>query len=57
MFPAVATAVDDDRVTVQILRPAIVARLNASGVGLGDEIEVRLKEADPEKRTTDFELV
>ena len=57
VFPAVATAVDDDRVTVQILRPAIVARLNASGVGLGDEIEVRLKEADPEKRTTDFELV
>ena len=56
VFPAIATNVDDDKVTLQIRQPAVVARLYASGVGLGDELEVRLTEADPEKRTVAFEL-
>ena len=34
---------------VQIRKPAIVARLFADGVGLGDEIDVRLTEVNPEK--------
>lgn len=56
VFPAIATDVDDDTVTLQIRNPAIVARLEASGVGLGDDIEVRLTAADPEKRSVSFEL-
>ena len=56
VFRAIATDVDGDRVTLQIRAPAIVARLNASGVGLGDDIEVRLTEADPSQRSVTFEL-
>lgn len=57
VFLAIATDVDDDKVTLQIRKPAIVARLNASGVDLGDEIEVKLVEADPSRRAVKFELV
>ncbi len=56
VFPAIATDVDDDTVTLQIRNPAIVARLEASGVGLGDDIEVRLTGADPSQRAVTFEL-
>ncbi|MCP3976673.1 MAG: RNB domain-containing ribonuclease [bacterium] len=56
VFQAIATDVDDDKVALQIRKPAIVARLYADGVGLGDEIDVRLTEADTEKRTVAFEL-
>lgn len=56
-FEAIATDVDDDKVTLQIRTPAIVARLRGDGVGLGDEIEVKLVEADPMQRTVEFELV
>ncbi len=56
VFPAIATDVDGDRVTLQIRKPAIVARLEASGVGLGDDIEVRLTDADPSQRSVVFEL-
>ena len=56
VFPAIATDVDDDTVTLQIRNPAIVARLEASGVGLGNDIEVRLTAADPERRSVSFEL-
>ena len=55
-FEAIATDVDDDKVTLQIRHPAIVARLRASGVNLGDEIEVKLVEADVSKRSVTFEL-
>lgn len=56
VFAAVATDVDGDRVTIQIRQPAIVARLEAGGIGLGDEIDVRLTAADTEQRTVVFEL-
>jgi len=56
VFSAIATDVDDDKVTLQIRRPAIVARLHALGVGLGNEIEVRLTNADPSQRSVAFEL-
>jgi exoribonuclease R len=55
VFPAVATDVDDDKVTLQIRRPAIVARLHADGISLGDEISVRLTAADPAQRAVFFE--
>ena len=57
VFEAIATDVDDDKITLQIRQPAIVARLHADGVNMGDEIEVRLVEADPSRRTLVFELV
>lgn len=57
VFEAVATDVDDGRVTVQIRRPAIVARFDTEGVELGDEIHVRLVDADPSTRRVDFEIV
>jgi exoribonuclease R len=53
-FPAIATNVDGDKVTIQIRRPAIMARLAASGIGLGDEFDVRLTAADPMARTVQF---
>jgi exoribonuclease R len=56
-FAAIATDVDGDRVTLQIRNPAIVARLHASGVALGEHIEVRLTAADPNQRSVVFELV
>ena len=56
VFPAIATDVDGSRVTLQIRNPAIVARLDASGVGLGDAIEVRITNADPSQRSVAFEL-
>jgi exoribonuclease R len=56
VFPAIATDVDDDKVTIQIRRPAILARLDATGVGLGDEIEVHLVDADPEAGSLHFEV-
>lgn len=56
VFEAIATDVDDDRITLQIRQPAIVARFRAGGVNLGDEFEVKLVEADPSKRSVTFEL-
>ncbi len=56
VFDAIATDVDDDKITLQIRRPAIVAKLYAGGVALGDEIAVRLVDADPSKRLVTFEL-
>lgn len=56
VFSAIATDVAADKITLQIRQPAIVAVLHACGVGMGDEIEVRLAAADPEKRSVKFEL-
>ncbi len=57
VFPAVATDVAGDRVTVQIQDPAIMARLDAVGVQLGQQLELRLLAADPDTRSVDFEVV
>ncbi len=56
VFEAIATDVEDDKITLQIRKPAIVARLHAGGVSMGDEIEVRLVEADPARRSITFGL-
>jgi len=56
VFPAIATDINKHRVTIQIRRPAIVARLEASAIGLGDEIEVRLADADPRAGVVQFEV-
>jgi len=55
-FRAVVTNVDDDRLTCQIRQPAVVASFRASGVGLGDEIEVRLAAVDVAARSVNFEV-
>ena len=54
-FDAVVTHVDRDRATLQIRDPAIVARARGIGAALGDEVSVRLVDADPEARKLRFE--
>ena len=57
MFPAIATDVDGDKVAIQIRHPAIMTRIEAEGIGLGDEIDLKLVEADPDSRSVKFQLV
>jgi exoribonuclease R len=57
VFEAVVTDADGDKLTLQIRQPAIVARLYGEGISLGDEIQVRLTAAEPERRSLTFELV
>jgi exoribonuclease R len=54
-----AVVVDEDRrgVNVQLADPAVLTRVRARHVDLGDEIEVELVEADPEVRRVHFERV
>lgn len=60
-FPAVVVDVDEARPagTVQVTEPAVLARFEVgagSGPRLGDEVEVRLVEADPVTRRVLFAL-
>ncbi len=48
---------DDRGARIQITDPAIVARVDARHVGPGDQVRVRLVDADPEHRTVRFERV
>ena len=56
-FDAVVTDVDDerDRGRIQLFDPAVVARLPAAGLTLGDEVRVRLTHADPVAGQVRFE--
>ncbi len=57
-FHGLVTSVDDDkgRVRVQLRNPAVVAYADGDA-GLGDEVLVRLNEADVDDRRVTFELV
>jgi exoribonuclease R len=48
-----------ERATVQLVRPAVVADIanRSAGVGLGDEIRLRVASADPRTRTVVLERV
>ncbi len=48
---------DDRGARIQITDPAIVARVDAHHVGPGDQVRVRLVDADPEHRAVRFERV
>lgn len=54
-FHAVVTDVDERGARIQIADPAIVARTSRAGLEPGDEIDVRLVDADPPTRTVRFE--
>ncbi|MEM9468443.1 MAG: RNB domain-containing ribonuclease, partial [Actinomycetota bacterium] len=57
-FDAVVTDVDTerDRGRIQLRDPAVVARLPATGLELGDPVRVQLLEADPAARSVRFVL-
>jgi exoribonuclease R len=54
-FDAVVTETDERGSRIQIAEPAIVARVARNGRQPGDELRVRLVEADPVKRQVRFE--
>jgi exoribonuclease R len=54
VFNATVVDVRDDRPVVQIAEPAVVAALDARGPRPGEELRVRLAEADPEARRVVF---
>ena len=57
LFDAVVTDEDDWGVEIQITDPAVVARVDARHVDPGDEIRVRLVDADAGAATVRFERV
>jgi exoribonuclease R len=56
-FPAVVVDEDDRGVSVQLADPAVLTRIRGHHVDPGDDVEVRLVEADPEARRARFERV
>jgi exoribonuclease R len=54
-FDAVVTDTDERGSRIQITEPAVVGRVGRNGYQPGDEIRVRLLEADPLTRTIRFE--
>jgi len=57
LFDAVVTDEDDRGARIQLLDPAVVARVDARRVDPGDEIRVRLVLADPATGRVEFERV
>ena len=51
LFDAVVTDEDDRGARIQIADPAIVARVDAHHVDPGDQVRVRLVDAEPEHRS------
>jgi exoribonuclease R len=56
-FEAVVTDVDDRGARVQLTELAVVGRVDAHGVKPGDAVRVRLKSADPARRTIELTRV
>jgi exoribonuclease R len=57
VFDAVVTDEDDRGARIQVRDPAVVARVVARHVDPGDDIQVKLINADPAERRVDFERV
>ena len=57
VFDAVVTDEDDRGARIQVIDPAIVARVVARRVDPGDDIQVKLVKADPAERRITFERV
>jgi exoribonuclease R len=57
VFRAVATDVDERGVRIQLCQLPIAARVNANGVGPGEDLNVRLVGIDAARRTLHFERV
>jgi len=56
VFPAVVVDVSSDGGVVQLREPAVRARCAGDGLPLGQRVDVRLAEADPQRRTVLFKL-
>ncbi len=56
-FAAVVTDVDERGARMQLCKLPVVARIKADGAQRGDELEVRLVSADPDRRELRFESV
>lgn len=58
-FDAIVTDLDRqrNRGRVQLRDPAVVARLSADGLALGEQVTVRLDGVDPDERSVHFSLV
>jgi len=54
VFDAVVIDEDHRGVAVQVVEPAVMARVPAHGVDPGDDVRVRLVKADPLTRTVEF---
>lgn len=48
---------DEERVTILVRDPPVIAKMAAAGFALGDRIAVRVTSADPSKRKVAFEAV
>jgi len=57
LFDAVVTDIDQRGARIQLVEPAVVARVDAHHVEPGDDVRVRLVEADPAARSVRFERV
>ena len=53
-FPGVVVGVDDRGAQVQLRDPAVQGRATGEGLALGQELPVRLVEADAERRVIRF---
>ena len=47
--------IDDRGAKVQLCTEAVITRLPVDGLDLGQRVDLRLAEADPERRLTRFE--
>ena len=56
-FAAVVTDLDERGARIQLCERPVVARVDAHRVASGDDLRVRLVEADPVKRVLRFERV
>ena len=54
-FDAVVTDIDERGARIQLCKLPVIARVDANGAETGDEIEVRLVSADPDRRELRFE--
>lgn len=55
-FAAVVTDIDDRGARIQLAEPAVASRVAVDGVAPGDDVRVRLVEADVARRAVRFEL-
>lgn len=55
-FEAVVTGLSNRGVTLQIMDPAIITRVSAEGLNLGQRVSVKLTEVNSAERTLGFEL-
>jgi exoribonuclease R len=55
-FEGRVTDIDERGARIQLGEPAVVTRVPVNGLSIGDEVRLRLDEADPARRLTRFVL-